>query len=55
MNKTIGEKILGATPGHIKIWEDRIVEEDIEVIVGMKIAVEREVGVGIEIDHFKEK
>ena len=53
-NKTIGEEILGATQGHIKIMEDRIVEENIEVIIGMKITVEREVGVGLEKDHFQE-
>ena len=32
MNRTIGEESLGAMPGHIKILEDRIVEEKTEVI-----------------------
>ena len=53
MDKIIGEEILGAMPGHIKILVDRIVEENIEVIIGMKITVQREVGVGLEKDHFQ--
>ena len=52
-NKTIGKEILEATQGHIKILEDRIVEENIEVIIGMRITVEREVKVGLEKDHFQ--
>ena len=39
MNKPIGEEILGVMPGHIKILEDRIVEENIEVITEMKTMV----------------
>ena len=36
-----------------KILEDRIVEENIEVIIGMKIITEEVVGVGLEKDHFQ--
>ena len=32
---------------------DRI-EDDIEEIIGMKIITEKEVGVGLEKDHFQE-
>ena len=39
--------------GHIKILEDRIVEENIEIIKEMKITVEKEVEVGLEKDHFQ--
>ena len=52
INKTIEEETLGATQGHIKILEDRIVEENTEVIIGMKITVERQVEAGPEKDHF---
>ena len=38
---TIGEKILEVTWESIKILEDRIVEEDIEEIIGMKIIIEK--------------
>ena len=41
INKTIGEKILEPTQGHIMILKDRIIKKNIEVIIGMKIAVER--------------
>ena len=54
MNKTTGEEILDAMQGHIKILEDRTVEENIKVTIGMKITAEREVGVGLEKDHFQE-
>ena len=54
MNKIIGEEILEAIQGHIKILEDRIAEENIELIIGMKITAEREVGVGLEKGHFQE-
>ena len=53
MNKIIGEKILEAMQDHIKILEDRIVGENIEVIIGMKITAEKEVGVGLEKDLFQ--
>ena len=33
--------------------EDRIVEQNIKVIIGMKLIAEREVGVGLEKDHFQ--
>ena len=52
MNKTIGEETLGAMLGHIKILEDRIVEENIELIIEMKIKAEGEVDVGLKKDHF---
>ena len=39
--------------GSIKILEYRIVEENIQVIIGMKIRAEREVGVGLEKDYFQ--
>ena len=38
---------------HIKTLEDKIVEENIEVIIGKKIIAEKEVGVGLEKDHFQ--
>ena len=52
MNKMLGEKILEVTWEHTKILKDRI-EENIEVIIGMKIIVEKEVGVGLAKDHFQ--
>ena len=33
--------------------EDRIIEEDIGEIIGMKIIPEKEVGVGLEKDHIQ--
>ena len=51
MNKIIGE-ILEAMWEHIKILKDRI-EENIKVIIGMKIIAEKEVGVGLEKDNFQ--
>ena len=33
---------------------DRIVVENIEVIIGMKTTAEKEVGVGLEKAHFQE-
>ena len=48
MHKIIGEEILEVTREHSKILEDRIVEQNIEVIIGMKILAEKEVGVGLE-------
>ena len=53
MNKIIGEEILEAMQDCIKILEDRIVEENIEVIIEIKIIAEREIGEGLEIGHFK--
>ena len=49
----IGEEILDVTWKCIKILEDRIVEEDIEENIKMKIITEKEVGVGLEEDHFQ--
>ena len=37
-----------------QILEERIVEENMQVIIGMKIIVEKEIGVGLETDHFQE-
>ena len=53
MNKITGEKILEETQDHINIFEDRIVENT-EVIIGMKITVETEVGVDLGKGHFQE-
>ena len=53
MNKIIGEKILEVMWEHTRILEDRIVEENIEVIIGMRIIAEKEVGVGLGKDHFQ--
>ena len=41
MNKIIGEEILEITWEHTEVLEDRIVEENIEVIIGMKIMKSR--------------
>ena len=38
----------------IKISEDKIVEENTEVIIGMKVIAEKEVEVGLGKDHFQE-
>ena len=54
MNKTIEEEILEAIQGHIRISEDRIAEENIDMIIGMIVIVEREVGVDVEKGHFQE-
>ena len=56
MNRIIGmiiaEEILGVKWECKKILKDRI-EEDIEEIIGMWIITEKEVGVGLEKDHFQ--
>ena len=54
MNKIIEEEFLEAIQGHIKILEDRISEESIELIIGMNVTVEREVGLDLEKGHFQE-
>ena len=54
LNKIVEEEILEAIQGHIKILEDRMAEENIEVIIGMKITAEREVGIDLEKGHFQE-
>ena len=54
MNKIIEEDILEVILGHIRILEDRIAEENIEVIIGMIVTVEIEVGVNLEKGHFQE-
>ena len=46
----IGEEILEVTLKCIKILEERIVEEEIEEIIKMKIITEKEVEVGLEKD-----
>ena len=53
-SKIIGEVILEAIQDHIKMLEDRITEENIEVTTGMKATAEIEVGVGLEEGHFQE-
>ena len=52
MNKMIGEEILEAMQECTKTLGDRKVEENIEVIIGVKIITEKEVGVDLEKDHF---
>ena len=52
-NKIIGEKSLEAMPDCIKILEDRITEGNTEIIIGMKITAEKEVGVGLGKDNFQ--
>ena len=47
----IGEETLEVIWEYNKILEDRIIEEDIEEIIGMKIITDKEVGVGLEKDH----
>ena len=44
---------LEAMSDHINILGDRIVEENIEVIIGMKIIAKKEAEVGLEKDHFQ--
>ena len=52
MNKIIGDEILEVTLEHTNIFEDGIVEENIEVIAGVKIIAEKEAEVGLGKDHF---
>ena len=47
----IGEEFLEVMWECIQILGDRM-EEDMEEIIGMKIIPEKEVGVGLEKDHF---
>ena len=47
-----GEKILEVTWKCIKILKDRIVKGNIVEITGMKIIAEKEIGAGLEKDHF---
>ena len=54
MNKIIEEEILGVMQKHIKILEDKIVEECTEVIIDMKVMTERGIGTGLEKNHFLE-
>ena len=53
MNRTIGEEILDITQEHTKIMGDKIVRENTEVIIGMKITAEKEGRVGLGRDHFQ--
>ena len=55
MNKIIGEEILEAMRDLTNISEDKIVEENTEVIIGMEVIAEKEVGVGLGKDHFQGK
>ena len=52
INKIIEEESLEAMLGHIRISEDRMAEENIEVIKGITVTVEREVGVDLEKGQF---
>ena len=54
MNRIIEEETLEAIQGHIRIMEDRLAEENTEVIIGMIVTVEREVGVDLKKGHFQE-
>ena len=54
MNKITEEEILEAILDHIRISEDRIAEENTDVIIGMTVTVEIEVGVNLEKGHFQE-
>ena len=49
----LGEEILEAMQGYIKvkIFKDRIIEKNIEEIIGMRVMTEKEVGVGLEKEH----
>ena len=53
MNKIIGEEILEEMQEYTKILGDRTVEENTEITIGIKITVEKEVGIGLEKDHFQ--
>ena len=56
MNKIIGiiigEEILEVMRECIKILKDRV-KKDVEEVIGMKIIRQKEVGVGLEKDHFQ--
>ena len=54
MNKIIEEEILEVMQLCIKIFEDKIVDENTEIIIEMKVMAEVEIGTGIEKDHFLE-
>ena len=54
MNKTTEEEVSEAILSHIKILEDRIAEENTEVIIGLIVVVEVEVGTNLEKGHFQE-
>ena len=49
----IGEEKIEAMWEHIKILEERIIEEDKEEMIGMKMITQKEVGVGLEKDHIQ--
>ena len=54
MNKIIEQETLEAMLDHIRILEDRITEENTEMIIGIIVTVERKVGVDLEEGHFQE-
>ena len=54
MNKITEVENLEEKQEHIKILEDRTVEESTEMIIEMKIIAEIEEGTGLEKDHFQE-
>ena len=43
----IGEETLEVTGECIKILEERIIEEEIEGIIGVRIITEKEIGIGL--------
>ena len=54
MNKITEGEVLEAVLSHIRILEDRIAEENTEVIIGMIVIVEIDVKVNLEKGNFQE-
>ena len=54
MNKIIKEEILEAILGHIRILENRITEENTDVITGMIVIVQIEAEINLEKGHSQE-
>ena len=54
MTKIIEEVILEAIQEPIKIMKDKTIEESTDIITGMKVIAEVEIGTGLEKDHFPE-
>ena len=54
VNKIIEGEVLEITQEHIKILEDKIVEENTEVIIEMKLITEIGIGTDLERDYFLE-
>ena len=49
----IGEELFGSNMRLYQILEDRIVEENIEEIIEMKIIAEKDIGVRLQTGHFQ--